>query len=97
MVDRQEVEALLTMAQSVAPADAVFGEERIGVEGSTLAALCRAWLALDSGLRVYVGRVYDCDVGEDRGEIIRTLPVDLIGHVRIVREVREHEQEKNNE
>lgn len=49
MVERKEVEALLAMAQSVAPADAVFGEERIGVEGSTLAALCRAWLALDAG------------------------------------------------
>lgn len=80
MVDRQEVEALLEgTAEENGRADR-------HVPPSTLAALCRAWLAVDGGLRVYVGRVYDCDVGEDRGEIIRTLPVDLIGHVRIVKE-----------
>lgn len=57
------------------------------VDSTHLAALCRAWLAVDGGLRVYVGRVYDCDVGEDRGEIIRTLPESMIGFVRIVKEV----------
>lgn len=77
MIDRREVKLLLAEAER--------GERHI-TDSHTMAALCRAWLALDSGLRVYVGRVYDCDVGEDRGEIIRTLPVDLIGHVRIVKE-----------
>ena len=81
MVERKEVEALLELV------DAEKGRWSPHVPPATLAALCRAWLAVDSGLRVYVGRVYDCDVGEDRGEIIRTLPVDLIGHVRIVKEV----------
>lgn len=83
MVERKEVEALLEgTAEENGRADR-------HVPPATLAALCRAWLALDSGLRVYVGRVYDCDVGEDRGEVIRTLPVDLIGHVRIVKEAGE--------
>ena len=81
MVERKEVEALLEGAAEEN------GRADRHVPPDTLAALCRAWLAVDSGLRVYVGRVYDCDVGEDRGEIIRTLPLDLIGHVRIVREV----------
>ena len=82
---REDVEALLHDIGLTAdehkcqPADVAFE-----VEGDTLAALCRAWLALDGGLRVYVGRVYDCDAGEDRGEITRTLPESMIGFVRIV-------------
>lgn len=80
MVERKEVEALLALVE------AEKGRWSPHVPAPALAALCRAWLAVDSGLRVYVGRVYDCDVCEDRGEIIRTLPVDLIGYVRIVKE-----------
>lgn len=78
MVERQEVEALLALVE------AEKGRWSPHVSAPTLAALCRAWLAVDAGLRVYVGRVYDCDVGEDRGEILRTLPESMIGFVRIV-------------
>lgn len=80
MVERQEVEALLALVE------AEKGRWSPHVPAPTLAALCRAWLAVDAGLRVYVGRVYDCDVGEDRGEILRTLPESMIGFVRIVPE-----------
>ena len=37
----------------------------------------------------YVGRVFDCDVGADRGEISDSLPVSLVGHVVRLLVVRE--------
>ena len=57
MVDRQEVEALLlnvalaTDENKCQPADVVFQ-----VEGDTLAALCRAWLAVDGGIVATLSR-----------------------------------------
>jgi hypothetical protein len=37
--------------------------------------------------REYVCRVYDCDKGEDRGEVFNTVPVHLAGkYVRLVPE-----------
>lgn len=90
MVELKEVEALLAMAQSVAPADAVFGEERIGVEGSTLAALCRAWLAVQEAPTVEVTQcnqiagASDFDHGDMAAAVEGLTPGQ---RVRIVKEV----------
>ena len=78
---REEVEALMSACE---PGSETFVEAMDKLSRRKVAALCRAWLAVDAGLRVYVGRVYDCDVGEDRGEILRTLPESMIGFVSIV-------------
>lgn len=43
MVDRQEVEALIRKAESCNELGVISGK------ASTIAALCRAWLALDGG------------------------------------------------
>ena len=79
---REDVEALL--AVSVAGNDEWADVVQRKLTRRITRELCRAWLALDGGLRVYVGRVYDCDAGEDRGEILQTLPEGMIGFVRIV-------------
>ena len=50
MVDRQEVEALLDEVHSMAETNRVaIGDIAHAVDGDTLAALCRAWLAVDAG------------------------------------------------
>ena len=84
MVERQEVEAVLGVCERIRERNLDPLKHSPIIPAPTLAALCRAWLAVDAGLRVYVGRVYDCDVGEYRGEILRTLPESMIGFVRIV-------------
>ena len=59
---REEVEALLHNVALTAdenkcqPADVTFE-----IEGDILAALCRAWLALEDAHRTYVNTVYDTD------------------------------------
>lgn len=80
---REDVEALLEAAQQVAPADAVFGPERIGVEGLILAELCRAWLALEQSEDVVVhtqlGNTIVTRVTEGahyKGRRVRIVPVE---------------------
>ena len=77
MVERKEVEALL------------YAVERCGqkpmVPPQTLAALCRAWLAVEDALEVEVKASFSD--GHRVGKLIATADQSMIGRrVRIVRE-----------
>ena len=80
MVERKEVEALLA---AVSDGDfSQYAKVRMG----TLAALCRAWLALDSGQVETVREAKFFD-GYRVGKLIATAPEHMIGQrVRIVKE-----------
>ena len=94
MVDRQEVEALVREIEegcrehSCTPHDM-----SLDVEGDTLAALCRAWLALEDAPEVCVSKsalmgegwkIYGTD-----GNNIESLPFNGSQRVRIVKEALE--------
>ena len=83
MVERKEVEALLELV------DAEKGRWSPHVPPATLAALCRAWLALDSGQVETIREAKFFD-GYRVGKLIATVPGHMIGQrVRIVKEARE--------
>lgn len=87
MIERKEVEALLAYVEMRMASDKV--ELPPSVSDGTLAALCRAWLALEDAPVVEVRDASFSD-GHRVGKLIGQ-------RVRIVGEVRDHEQEKNNE
>lgn len=78
MVDRQEVEALLEACE----------RDRIGPhpDNDTLAALCRAWLAVEDAPEAEVREASFSD-GHRVGKLIATTDQSMIGQrVRIVKE-----------
>ena len=83
MIDRQEVEALLEgTAEENGRADR-------HVPPATLAALCRAWLAVDSGQVKTVREAIFVD-GHSVGKLVVTTGQSMIGQrVRIVKEAQE--------
>ena len=87
MVERQEVEAILAEVHSMAETNRVaVGDIAHPVEGDTLAALCRAWLALDSG-QVKTVREASFSDGHSVGKLVVTTGQSMIGQrVRIVKE-----------
>jgi hypothetical protein len=79
MVEREAVEALYQEARES-------GGSIGHVDSSHLAALCRAWLAVDSGQVETVREAKFFD-GYRVGKLIATVPEHMIGQrVRIVRE-----------
>ena len=78
MVERKEVKALLAEAER--------GERHI-TDSHTMAALCRAWLALEDALEVEVKASFSD--GHRVGKLIATADQSMIGQrVRIVKEAR---------
>lgn len=90
MVDRQEVEALLEYVEMKLQSDKV--ELPPTVSDDTLAALCRAWLAVDAGLPGWV-------CGADLSTVTATVQLDewpgavKIGESQRVRIVKEDSDE----
>ena len=85
MVERKEVEALLAYVEMKLESDKV--ELPPSVSDSTLAALCRAWLAMDSGQVKTVREAIFVD-GHSVGKLVVTTGQSMIGQrVRIVKEV----------
>ena len=98
MVDRQEVEALLEIVRGgteqvcdrlgVAPGHTVYA-----VEVDTLAALCRAWLAVEEApARDVVGGQWD-DVFAREGNVVWCSDLHPGQRVRIVPVEGDHDQE----
>ena len=81
MVERQEVEALLV--------DTEHKHRPMYVRNDTLAALCRAWLAVDGApARDVVGQQWD-DVFAREGNVVWCSDLHPGQRVRIVKEARE--------
>lgn len=87
MVERQEVEALLAEVHSMAEINQVaVGDIAHPVSGDTLAALCRAWLALEEAqVRNVVGGQWD-DVFAREGNVVWCSDLHPGQRVRIVKE-----------
>lgn len=89
MVERKEVEALLAACEMIRERDLDPVNHAPIVLAPELAALCRAWLAMDSGQIETVREAKFFD-GHRVGKLIATAPEHMIGQrVRIVREPNE--------
>ena len=87
MVDRQEVGMMLEASQNaIGLMNVLPGDPRIAVDAPILAALCRAWLALDAGQVETVREAIFVD-GHSVGKLVVTTGQSMIGQrVRIVKE-----------
>ena len=87
MIERQEVEALVReIEEGCREHSCTPHNMSLDVEGDILLALCRAWLAVDSGQveTVRGAKFFD---GYRVGKLIATAPEHMIGQrVRIVKE-----------
>ena len=86
MVERQEVEALLAACE---PGSETFVEAMDKLSRRKVAALCRAWLAVDGApVRDVVGQQWD-DVFAREGNVVWCSDLHPGQRVRIVKEAQE--------